>query len=88
MNETINGKAICMNIFYNKDSFTIAVFRLEESGLNRTLKGKYFVKVGGTYVIEGTLDKSNPKYRDTYLATNVKHNIDLYNCSDKELQGF
>ena len=88
MNETINGKAICMNIFYNKDSFTIAVFRLEESGLNITLKGNYFVKVGGTYVIEGTLDKSNPKYRDTYLATNVKHNIDLHNCSDKELQGF
>ena len=88
MNETINGKAICMNIFYNKDSFTIAVFKLEESGLNITLKGNYFVKVGGTYVIEGTLDKSNPKYRDTYLATNVKHNIDLHNCSDKELQGF
>ena len=37
MNETINGKAICTNIFYNKDSFTIAVFRLEESGLNITL---------------------------------------------------
>lgn len=87
MNDQIHEKGVCVRILFNKESFTIAIFKLN-SGMNVTVKGNFFVKTGNEYMISADRDDSNSKYPNTYNATKVKYDIDLNNCSKKQLEKF
>lgn len=87
MEDKIHDYGTCVKVLYNKESFTIAIFKMD-NGLNLKVKGNFFVKEGGKYHISAERDSSNPKYPDTYNAITVKHDIDLSNCSKPELKKF
>ena len=64
MNDQIHEKGVCVRILFNKESFTIAIFKLN-SGMNVTVKGNFFVKTGNEYMISADRDDSNSKYPNT-----------------------
>lgn len=74
--------AICTRVLFYKNGFTIAKFKLAESGKEVSFKGNYYAIQDVKYYISGK-DSQDPKYPDTYWADVVRRDIDFSNM-DKQ----
>lgn len=75
--------AVCTYIpFYNEGgNYSIAKFKsLDDKALNFTVKGNFYVKVGDKYRVTGK-NANDIKYPNTFIAQNIKPDINLSNES-------
>lgn len=85
--EIIDVIGKCTYIIYAKDDFMIASFKTSE-GKNIKVKGNMFVVKGTEYLIKAEHDISNPKYKDSYKAIQVRQDIDFNNADEKVIKSF
>ena len=89
--DTIQGKAICKRILFEKNGFVIALFVPSDADSDLpnsfSIKGNFHAEQNKEYVVHGELD-SKTKYDNSYDAIRVARDINLNKEDSKSVQTF